>query len=83
LIIDDCYQRARRLVEDNREKLEAMAEALLEYETIDRKQIDQIMQGKKPSPPEDWDDASSGGRPNSQNDDDLADPSFGDPAPEH
>ena len=83
LIIDDCYQRAHRLVEDNRDKLEAMAEALLEYETIDRKQIDQIMQGKKPSPPEDWDDASPGGSSNSRNADDLADPSFGDPAPEH
>ena len=82
VIIDECYQRARQLIEDNREKLEAMAEALLEYETIDRKQIDQIMEGKKPSPPEDWDDASPGGTPNSQNDD-LADPSFGDPAPEH
>jgi cell division protease FtsH len=83
LIIDDCYQRAHRLLEDNRDKLEAMAEALLEYETIDRKQIDQIMQGKKPSPPEDWDDASPGGSSNSRNADDLADPSFGDPAPEH
>ena len=81
-IIDDCYQRARRLIEDNREKLEAMAGALLEYETIDRKQIDQIMQGKKPSPPEDWDDAASGGDPKSQDNDDLADPSFGDPAAE-
>jgi len=81
-IIDDCYQRARRLIEDNREKLEAMAGALLEYETIDRKQIDQIMQGKKPSPPEDWDDAASGGNPKSQDNDDLADPSFGDPAAE-
>ena len=83
LIIDDCYQRARRLIEDNREKLEAMAEALLEFETIDRNQIDQIMQGKKPSPPEDWDDASPGGTPNPQNDYDLPDPSFGEPAPEH
>ena len=41
------------------------------------------MQGKKPSPPEDWDDAASGGTPKSQGNDDLADPSFGDPAAEH
>ncbi len=82
-IIDDCYKRARRLIEDNRQKLETMAEALLEYETIDRNQIDQIMQGKKPSPPEDWDDTAAGGTSNSQSDDDLSDPSFGDPAPEH
>ena len=32
-----------------------MAEALLEYETIDRHQIDEIMSGRKPSPPKDWD----------------------------
>lgn len=82
LIIDDCYRKARQLIEDNREKLEAMAKALLEYETIDRKQIDQIMQGEKPSPPEDWDDAASGGTPKSQDNDDLTDPSFGDPAAE-
>ena len=52
-----------------------MAEALLEFETIDRNQIDQIMQGKKPSPPEDGMTLRPG-TPNPQNDDDLPDPSF-------
>ena len=55
-IIDDCYATARRLLEENRDKLDVMAEALLEYETIDRSQIDDIMNGRKPNPPEDWDD---------------------------
>jgi cell division protease FtsH len=55
-IIDDCYSTARKLLEENRDKLDAMAEALLEYETIDRAQIDEIMAGKKPSPPADWND---------------------------
>ncbi len=55
-IIDECYATAKRLLEENRDKLDAMAEALLEYETIDRDQIDDIMNGRKPRPPEDWDD---------------------------
>jgi len=58
-IIDDCYSTAKKLLEENRDKLDAMAETLLEYETIDRDQIDDIMQGKKPRPPEDWDDQGS------------------------
>jgi cell division protease FtsH len=55
-IIDDCYRTAKKLLEENRDKLDAMAEALLEYETIDRSQIDDIMAGKKPRPPADWND---------------------------
>jgi len=54
-IIDDCYSRAKALLEENRDKLDMMAEALMEYETIDRHQIDEIMSGRKPSPPKDWD----------------------------
>jgi len=55
-IIDDCYATAKRLLEDNRDKLDKMAEALLEYETIDKVQIDDIMAGREPQPPEGWDD---------------------------
>ena len=54
-IVDDCYATAKRILEENRDKLDMMAEALLEYETIDRHQIDEIMSGRKPSPPKDWD----------------------------
>ena len=54
-IVDDCYATAKRILEENRDKLDLMAEALLEYETIDRHQIDEIMSGRKPSPPKDWD----------------------------
>lgn len=53
-IIDDCYQRAHKILEDNWDKMELMAQALMEYETIDASQIDEIMEGKKPSPPKDW-----------------------------
>ena len=55
-IIDDCYGLAQNLLEENRQKLDAMAAALLEYETIDRGQIDDIMAGREPRPPEDWND---------------------------
>ncbi len=50
-IIDEQYALARRLLEESRDKVEAMAEALLELETIDSDQIDDIMAGKPPRPP--------------------------------
>src|ERR1044071_2776225 len=50
-IIDTQYAVARKLIEDNRDKVEAMARALLEMETIDSDQIDDIMSGKPPRPP--------------------------------
>ena len=50
-IIDEQYALARKLLEDNRDKVEAMAKALLELETIDADQIDDIMAGKPPRPP--------------------------------
>ena len=56
LIIDSCYEKARGILVDNRDKLDAMVEALLEYETIDRPQIDDIMAGRTPSPPSNWKD---------------------------
>ncbi len=60
-IIDRCYEKAKQLLEENRDKLEAMAEALVQYETIDAEQIDDIMAGRKPRPPKDWRDQDSGG----------------------
>ncbi len=50
-IIDQQYALARKLIEDNRDKVEAMAKALLEWETLDAEQIDDIMAGKPPQPP--------------------------------
>ncbi|MBU0623029.1 MAG: ATP-dependent zinc metalloprotease FtsH [Gammaproteobacteria bacterium] len=50
-IIDQQYGLARKLIEDNRDKIEAMTKALLEWETIDAEQIDDIMAGKPPRPP--------------------------------
>ena len=53
-IIDDQYALARRLIEENSDKMHAMAKALLEWETIDSEQLDDIMAGKEPRPPKDW-----------------------------
>ena len=50
-IIDEQYTLARKLIEDNREKVEMMAKALLEWETIDAEQINDIMDGRPPRPP--------------------------------
>jgi cell division protease FtsH len=53
-IIDQQYALARKLIEDNKDKMHAMAKALLEWETIDSDQLDDIMAGKEPRPPKDW-----------------------------
>jgi cell division protease FtsH len=53
-IIDEQYALARKLIEDNQEKMHAMAKALLEWETIDAEQLDDIMAGKDPRPPKDF-----------------------------
>ncbi|MGB4115407.1 MAG: ATP-dependent zinc metalloprotease FtsH [Polaromonas sp.] len=53
-IIDQQYTVARTLIEDNKDKMHAMAKALIEWETIDSDQIDDIIAGKEPRPPKDW-----------------------------
>ena len=53
-IIDEQYALARRLIEEHSDKMHAMAKALLEWETIDGEQLDDIMAGKPPRPPKDW-----------------------------
>jgi cell division protease FtsH len=60
-IVERAHDTAMELVTANRDKLEIMTEALMKYETIDTGQIDQIMEGKVPDPPADWDDSNSGG----------------------
>ena len=83
-IIDECYQGAHQILEDNRKKLDVMADALMQYETIDAEQIDDIMNDREPRPPADWGDSGS-----SQSDGDDSSSStdsvgpIGDPAGEH
>jgi cell division protease FtsH len=83
-IIDTNYERAKILLEENLEKLHAMSKALMKYETIDEQQIKDIMAGREPRPPEDWDDSAD-----SRSQDDTPAPKaevggkIGGPAPEH
>ena len=58
-IIDECYGRAEKILEDHRPQLDLMKDALMEYETIDADMIDDIMKGEKPRPPADWSDTDS------------------------
>lgn len=62
-IIDETYARAKILLEENRDILEAMKDALMEYETIDSDQVDDLMARRKVRPPRDWhnDDSSNDG----------------------
>ena len=53
-IIDEQYARARQIIEENKDKMDIMAKALLEWETIDSDQINDIMDGKEPKPPSDY-----------------------------
>ena len=56
-LIDVNYKRAKEILESNLDKLHMMADALVKYETIDETQIKDIMNGKQPKPPADWDDS--------------------------
>ncbi len=62
-VIDRNYDRAKRILKENIDKLHAMAEALVKYETIDQEQIEDIMAGRPPRPPQDWEDDSTPSSP--------------------
>ncbi|HEV2331864.1 MAG TPA: AAA family ATPase, partial [Gammaproteobacteria bacterium] len=63
-IIERNYQRTKSLLQENMAKLHTMASALIKYETLDAGQIDDIMAGREPHPPEGWSDADhNGGAP--------------------
>ncbi len=63
ILIDSNFQRAKGILERDIEKLHKMAEALIKYETIDDSQIADIMQGRDPKPPADWEDPHPGSPP--------------------
>jgi len=71
-VIDRNYQNAEQILRDNMDKLHVMADALMKYETIDVSQIDAIMNGDEPGPPEGWTDdvppSGSGGAPSTDGD---------------
>ncbi len=79
-IIDQCYGTAKQILTDNRDKLDAMADALMKYETIDADQIDDIMSGRTPREPRDW-EGGSGTPPVVQNE--RPETPIGGPAADH
>ncbi len=84
-VIERNYNRAETMLKDNRDKLNSMAAALIKYETIGTDQINDVMEGRDPRPPEDWDDSDSGpaaGTP-SPTDEDPASGQIGGPASSH
>ena len=84
-IIDSNYERAKKLLEENVDKLHAMAKALVKYETIGELQIKDIMEGREPRPPEDWDDSTDPEEPDDGSATAEADATgpIGGPASEH
>jgi len=55
-IIDRNYKRAKEILKKHKKELKVMADALMKFETIDREQITDIMEGRSPKPPEGWED---------------------------
>ncbi len=84
-IIDSNYERAEKLLDENVDKLHAMAKALVKYETIGEEQIEDIMQGRECRPPEDWDDNTDSSKPDGGSATAEADSTgtIGGPASEH
>ena len=71
------------MIKDNMDKLHAMSQALMTYETIDKDQIDDIMAGIKPRPPKGWDDKNDDDNKSSSNSSDIKESGFSDPASNH
>ena len=88
--IDRNYERSKAILNENLDNLHLMAEALIKYETIDAGQIDEIMAGRKPRPPKDWEDDSESGsddgvevKPEVKSEGGDGKGSIGDPAGQH
>ena len=85
-LVDTEYQRAETILKENEDKLHVMADALIRYETIDENQIKDIMEGREPRPPSDWDESGSApaeaGPPKTDKGKD-ADSPIGGPASQH
>jgi cell division protease FtsH len=83
-IIDSSYEHATKILTDNKDKLHAMAAALIKYESIDQVQIMAVMEGRDPPPPKDW--TSSGPTApatGEANDDSGKEPDIGEAAGQH
>ena len=83
-IIDRNYERAKVILEEQEKKLHAMAKALMKYETINQTQVKEIMEGREPTPPEDWDESDDSTPTDVEDEIDTeASGTIGGPASEH
>jgi cell division protease FtsH len=82
-LIDSNYLRAKTLLESHLERLHRMAEALIKYETIDEGQIKDIMEGRDPKPPADWDDSPTPTGGSRSRERDKPETPIGKPASQH
>lgn len=86
-IIDDTYARAKNILDENRDILESMKDALMEYETIDSEQVDDLMARRKVRPPQSWHDSGPKGGAGTSKDTetkkDSSEKPVGGPAKEH
>lgn len=80
-IIEDCYSRAKQILEDNRDILESMKDALMEYETIDSDQVADLMARRPIRPPREWNDDDFSGT--TKNSDVSGESPIGGPANTH
>ena len=82
-LLIEITTRAESLLKEHEEKLHVMAKALMKYETIDMEQVKDIMAGREPRPPADWDDSDDS--PSVKKKDDKSDTvtPIGGPASEH
>jgi len=83
-IVDSNYQTAKKILEEHVDRLHAMAKALVKYETIEDSQIKDIMEGREPQPPADWEETpDSGPDEDSTTPESDVKPTIGGPASEH
>jgi len=85
-IVDRNYKRAEQILTENLDKLHKMAAALIKFETIDKDQIDDVMNGRDPRPPSDWSDSDTSGGTSavtSEKKESKSDSKIGGPAGEH
>jgi cell division protease FtsH len=82
-IIDRNYKRAKEILKKHAKELKSMADALMKYETIDRQQIIDIMEGREPGPPEGWEDKKKSGTSKKSIKKESKPPVIGGPASEH
>ena len=82
-IIDRNYKRAKEILKKHEKELKSMADALMKYETIDRQQIIDIMEGREPGPPEGWEDKNKSGMSKKSIKKESNPPVIGGPASEH